>query len=206
MTSLPVIEALLNMVDHKTICDTSQAVFAAHDAGRLCVTSDLHFNHRNIIGYSKRPFEGVEDMNAALWELLNQVDGDLLITGDLALGGQATFREEFAQWRCNFPHKLYLVVGNHDFNRNNDKLIYNHTHFDAIVPFLFKFDSRDRLTLISHYPLGLWPEDLYKCDVAMVSSIHGHTHQHVMPPCPAVKYQNVTYDHAKALVRRFDFN
>jgi len=205
MTSKKVMSALLDMVDRKAICEASESLFAAHEAGRLYVTSDLHFNHRNVIDYSKRPFDSVEAMNAALWALLDQAEGDLLIVGDVMLSGRAQFLEALSQWRRSFKHRLYLVVGNHDFNSNSGKLIYDHSHFDVIVPFLFDLDRRDRLTLISHYPLGLYAEDLVRCDVAIVNSIHGHTHQHVMPACPSVRYQNVTYDHAKTLVRRFEF-
>ncbi|MGH9123317.1 MAG: metallophosphoesterase family protein [Acidimicrobiales bacterium] len=52
-------------------------------------TSDHHFGHANIIGYSRRPFAGVEAMNEALIEGWNDTVGDgdeVWVLGDFALG------------------------------------------------------------------------------------------------------------------------
>lgn len=52
-------------------------------------TSDHHFGHANIIGYSRRPFEGVEAMNEALIEGWNGTVADkdeVWVLGDFALG------------------------------------------------------------------------------------------------------------------------
>ena len=41
-------------------------------------TSDLHFCHRNILNWSQRPFEKIEDMNDGIIERLNnEVSGEL---------------------------------------------------------------------------------------------------------------------------------
>ncbi len=34
----------------------------------LFITSDTHFHHANVIGYCKRPWDTVEDMNEGLIE------------------------------------------------------------------------------------------------------------------------------------------
>ena len=40
---------------------------------RVFLTSDLHFGHKNIIEYEKRPFRNVEDMNAGIIKNWNKI-------------------------------------------------------------------------------------------------------------------------------------
>jgi calcineurin-like phosphoesterase family protein len=52
-------------------------------------TSDLHFGHANVIGYSSRPFADVEEMNEALatrWNERVSPSDTVWVLGDFALG------------------------------------------------------------------------------------------------------------------------
>lgn len=79
-------------------------------------TSDTHFHHANVIGYCKRPWGGVEEMNTALVDKWNArvKDGDTVYhCGDFA------FRHD-KHWldileRLN--GKIVLIKGNHDHKR-----------------------------------------------------------------------------------------
>ncbi|MGH9119072.1 MAG: hypothetical protein ACRD0A_14675 [Acidimicrobiales bacterium] len=51
-------------------------------------TADLHLGHANIIDYSRRPFDSVDEMNRALIDNWNEVvdDDEVWMLGDFALG------------------------------------------------------------------------------------------------------------------------
>ena len=48
------------------------------DGSKVYFTSDTHFYHSNIIGFCKRPFKNVEDMNETLIENWNRVVGQMI--------------------------------------------------------------------------------------------------------------------------------
>ena len=77
-------------------------------------TSDSHFNHYNVIKYSGRPWETVEDMNEGLIERWNECvkKGDTVYhLGDFTL----TMRTELIdEWLGRLNGTIRLVRGNHD--------------------------------------------------------------------------------------------
>ena len=76
-------------------------------------TSDLHYNHKNIIRYCQRPFADVEEMNTALvanWnETVRAVDHVYLL-GDIAFGDRDTMKD----LRRRLNGRITVVRGNHD--------------------------------------------------------------------------------------------
>lgn len=73
--------------------------------------SDTHFNHANIIKYSKRPFKSVEDMNHTL--LMNWIDtvgrkDEVVFVGDFAMGRYESILHDVLKCKTDF------VLGNHD--------------------------------------------------------------------------------------------
>lgn len=76
-------------------------------------TSDLHLGHANIIKYSGRPYDSVEEMNEALvanWNAHVHPGDEVWILGDLCLG---KLRETLAFIQYLNGHKI-LLPGNHD--------------------------------------------------------------------------------------------
>ena len=76
-------------------------------------TSDLHFGHKNVIEYAKRPFANVDEMNATMisnWNARVQPEDTVYIVGDFALcnpnKAKALLKELNGSKR--------LVRGNHD--------------------------------------------------------------------------------------------
>ena len=50
-------------------------------------TSDLHFGHRAVIEYAKRPFASVDEMDAAMiarWNAAVKPDGIVFVVGDFS--------------------------------------------------------------------------------------------------------------------------
>lgn len=78
----------------------------------IFLTSDEHYNHKNIITYCDRPFADVNEMNRGLIERHNSVvqkDDIVWHVGDFSLN-EKIVPEIFKQ--LNGGH--YLVSGNHD--------------------------------------------------------------------------------------------
>ena len=120
-------------------------------------TSDLHFQHDNILKYCNRPFISVEEMNKTIIENWNKVVGEkdvVFILGDFC------FRSTRSTW-VHFLSKLngvkYLVRGNHDRHKDIpfdkleqvDEMLNIHIKGDEEIP------DGQRITLC-HYPMITW--------------------------------------------------
>lgn len=84
---------------------------------RVFLTSDLHFGHKNIIEYEKRPFRNIEDMNAGIIKNWNKVvsnDDMVFCLGDVSFGGAEMTKECVSQ----LQGKKILIMGNHDRGRS----------------------------------------------------------------------------------------
>lgn len=80
-------------------------------------TSDLHFNHLNVIKYCNRPFPhseaGVQEMNETLirnWNELVKPDDDVFVIGDFSLS-----RTPVELFTRQLVGRKHLVAGNHDW-------------------------------------------------------------------------------------------
>lgn len=79
-------------------------------------TADLHFNHEKIIGYCKRPFSDVQDMNRRLiknWNETVEPDDSIIVLGDFAFG-----RRKHKEMLRDIVERLNgnksLIIGSHD--------------------------------------------------------------------------------------------
>lgn len=151
-------------------------------------TSDLHFGHGNIIDYSDRPFDSIEEMNEAMIERWNNTmteADEVYVIGDVALGK----RVETVPLAGRLNGKKKLVPGNHDTCwgghrrvRQSDIDLYAE-HFeilpsevDHVLPesgipvklchFPYEGDSHDEDRFTMHRPVdtGGW-------------LLHGHVHE-----------------------------
>lgn len=79
----------------------------------LYFTSDLHFNHANIIEYCDRPFSGVTEMNEALidnWNSTVNDDDTVYVLGDVCMGKI----EDSLALLPRLKGFKRLIPGNHD--------------------------------------------------------------------------------------------
>lgn len=126
-------------------------------------TSDLHFDHKNIIKYCNRPFESVEKMNETIIENYNKRvrDKDICyILGDVMMYNTESARECLN--RLN-GYK-YLVNGNHDFLKDNG------TIFEWIKDY-YKLRWNHKKFILCHYPFLSW-DGMDKGSYCL----HGHQH------------------------------
>ena len=95
------------------MCTKESKMNYKFDGNKVYFTSDTHFYHSNIIGFCKRPFKNVEDMNETLIENWNRVVGqdDIVFhLGDFCLEGS----HEWTKILNRLNGKIYLILGNHD--------------------------------------------------------------------------------------------
>lgn len=121
--------------------------------GIIFLISDLHLDHKNIIGYEKRPFKTKEEMNKELvrrWNRTVKKSDTVYFLGDLSLG-------KTDDWLRKLNGRIIFIKGNHDHSKKT------------------KFKDKIELKYKGHKLfLTHWPQD--KPDDWDGWMIHGHGH------------------------------
>lgn len=136
------------------------------------ITSDLHFDHKNIIKYCNRPYpfdwDGVKQMNEDIFKQFDELpSGSTIINlGDIALSGVLTFEKlkGFVDRMKQNDKKLWIILGNHDrempFRVKDFKGKFNSPYdlfiaagFDRVFPFPIILGDK----ILSHEPIYLKP-------------------------------------------------
>lgn len=143
------------------------------------IISDHHFFHKNIIKYTRRPFNHEYEMNAYMIEQWNKTvksEDMVLHLGDFFAGLKG--RHEQAKSLINkLNGTKYLIRGNHDHYTNEE---YINMGFKNVGDFLIKGNI-----LFTHYPLAV--DEKYKQpghDLTqrlfekneIITIFHGHRH------------------------------
>jgi calcineurin-like phosphoesterase family protein len=128
-------------------------------------TSDLHFGHKNIIGYCNRPWPDVDRMNIALTERWNETVGlgdTVYVLGDFTLHGVA---ERIDEHLARLHGEKHLIRGNHDSRK-----AVKHTKGWASVQELLDLSLDGVLLRLCHFRMADWPGPRLL--------LHGHSHRH----------------------------
>lgn len=136
--------------------------------GKTWFTADTHFGHANIIGYCKRPFTSVAEMDAALianWNAVVGPNDDVWHLGDFAIGGGATADAYLS--RLN--GQKHLVWGNHDSKRARAAAGWTSSQATGEI------SVSGRRIVMLHYAMRVWPK-------AHHGSLHLYGHSHGMLP------------------------
>ena len=129
--------------------------------------SDLHFGHRNVIGFDHRPFMDVDDMDRCLIQLWNgrvQPEDTVYVLGDFCYKSERAPEWYLRQLR---GHKI-LIIGNHDGRTlENPKAMH---YFEDVSPMMHVTDG-DKQICLCHFPIA-------ECNGNMHGSwhIYGHIH------------------------------
>lgn len=134
----------------------------------LYFTSDLHFGHKNIIDFCKRPFSDVNEMNQFIIDEWNKKVSDLDV---VYLLGDVSFVS--VNKTCNLLDQLkgekYLIIGNHDKHfMKSDRF---KDCFYGVYDYRELFIKDNLNICLSHYPMSNWYNQRKGAWM-----LHGHTH------------------------------
>lgn len=161
----------MEKIEKILIHDKKSGDFTYPDGSKVFFTSDTHFGHKNIIGWTRRPFDSIEEMNEALIKNWNSVVGEddvIYHLGDFAFGGSSLWKDVCS--RLN--GKKYLIIGNHD-----EKNLRNgyRDYFEDIL-WQAKLRIEGRSIYLNHFPF-LCYGGTYRKPEDVVWQFHGHTHE-----------------------------
>lgn len=132
----------------------------------LYLTSDTHFNHKNICGpdgfvETRRQFTSVEEMNETIitnWNNQVRPQDEVIHAGDLSLNMK---QKELLDIMKQLNGNITIIPGNHDSVSKIIKyLSKNNYDYNSKPKFTFKevgmrIKYSKKVYYITHYPLGL---------------------------------------------------
>ena len=130
---------------------------------KIFITSDHHFNHKNIIRYCNRPFRSVKQMNEYMIRQWNKKVGKrdtVYFLGDLAFARRGISDLYYLRGRLNGT--IFIIPGNHD--KIN---MLKQSGFIILVPEYDTFKIKN--LILSHRPLERIPPGYI--------NVHGHIHE-----------------------------
>lgn len=133
-------------------------------------TSDHHFGHGGALGFYRRPFASVAEMDRAMIERWNALVGagdEVWHLGDFAVRQSA---ERVAALLGMLNGRKHLVTGN-----NDDAAVTGCAGWNSVVPYAEMLTEGVRLVLC-HYPFRTW-RGMAKGWI----NLHGHSHGRLKP-------------------------
>jgi calcineurin-like phosphoesterase family protein len=122
-------------------------------------SSDFHFNHVNILTYSKRPFKNVEEMNETIitnWNSRVSPNDVGFFLGDFVFGGES----EVARFLSRLNGTINIIFGNHDKSLRNfakhvvlNKVNYLGDYAEVTI--------NGQFIVLSHYAFRVWNRSHY---------------------------------------------
>lgn len=146
-------------------------------------TSDTHYGHANILKYSKRPFDNIEQMNAALvdtWNQQVQPSDTIYHLGDVSFMDE---RKTYALLSRLNGNKI-LIYGNHDkMIKKSAELrsLFGSIH-DYKEIYIDNIGSKGgkSAVIMSHFPMMTWNKAHHGSFM-----LHGHCHGNLTYPWKA---------------------
>ena len=136
--------------------------------------SDLHFGHENIIRLCKRPFDSIEEMDAALiknWNRKVKKNDVVYLIGDVVWD-----KNKVAYYMEQLSGKKILIAGNHDSTWVKREECQK--HFESVTSYLEAHLNGHPITMC-HYPMLEWKSSREETRRKLGYLIHGHIHNRV---------------------------
>ncbi len=130
--------------------------------------SDLHFGHKNVIGFDHRPFMDVDEMDHVLIQLWNSrvhKDDDVYIVGDFCYRAAKAPDWYLRQLK---GHK-HLIIGNHDKTVLECE---NTAKYLESIEKMHHVTDGDKQIVLCHYPMAEWYNSRHGSWL-----IYGHIHR-----------------------------
>lgn len=149
----------------------------------IFVTSDTHFNHKNIVrgisnwpeGHNTRDFNTLEQHDSVIVNNINNVVGqdDILYhLGDWSFNGE----ENIKQFRNRIICKnIHLILGNHDHHIR--KHPENYLGYFTSIQEVKYLTINKQLFFLSHFPYKIWDKMQDGC-----IHLYGHCHGSLNDP------------------------
>lgn len=151
--------------------------------GKIYVYSDAHFDHERIIGYCKRPFYSIRQMNHELRENWNDTvkeNGIVYYLGDIGFGRH---RRPIDYWLGKLSGEIFYIRGNHDCD-----VITKAT----VIPDRYGIEYSGHKFLLMHHPHRPFGYDGW--------IIHGDKHNNNLKNYPLINQKNKTVNVCAELV------
>lgn len=140
----------------------------------IYVTSDLHFNHANILKYEpeSRPFATIEEMNETIisnWNSVVKSTDTVYVLGDLSMGQI----ENAIPLIKRLKGKIILIRGNHD----TPKRMEQYRNLGIEIHDIFYLPYKGRYFVMCHFPIASQEFiDMVIKDNSEVVVLYGHVH------------------------------
>ncbi|WP_106791164.1 metallophosphoesterase family protein [Aquimarina sp. Aq78] len=139
--------------------------------GKIFFTSDHHFGHSNIIKFSNRPFQSIEEMNEVLidkWNEKIRKNDHVYHLGDVGLINPKKLEKILS--RLN--GKIYLIKGNHEKSAESckDRFEWIKDYYELIVNDA-DFEKGNQLLVLFHYGMRVWNASHWG-----TYHLYGHSH------------------------------
>lgn len=144
-------------------------------------TSDLHFNHTNILKYcsDSRPFSSVDEMNEAIINNWNSVVGQddiVYVLGDFGFGSYNELQKLFD--RLNGTK--HLIRGNHDKDTVKIKGWASITDYHGAKLISITHDNVKHLVILSHFAYAVWDQS-HNGSINLYGHSHGKAPNKLIP-------------------------
>ena len=138
---------------------------------KIFFTSDHHFGHKNIIRFSNRPFENVEEMDEALiqrWNEKVEPKDEVYHLGDVGLCSPGKLRKILN--RLN--GKIYLIKGNHEKSAEacRSRFEWIKDYHELVVEDA-EHKRGEQLVVLFHYAMREWNASHWG-----TYHLYGHSH------------------------------
>jgi calcineurin-like phosphoesterase family protein len=143
--------------------------------GNLFFTADTHFFHANIIRYSKRPFQNVEEMNEEIirrWNMVVGKNDTVYHLGDFAMT-DGIKRNEI---RDCLNGKIFFIPGSHDKDPHGPNWTVLKPMETIKLPIADEITNQNIRLTMCHYSMRSWPLSHYGS-----WAIYGHHHGALEP-------------------------
>lgn len=155
--------------------------------------ADTHFGHRNIIRYDRRPWETIEEMDAALianWRRTVRDEDTVYHIGDVSMWGDQTSPLGYL---LQLTGQIRIIPGNHDawlVAAAEQVKEATDGRVQVMAPLLEVKGVAIATLWLCHYALETW-DRRHK-----TIHLHGHTHPGHDPfdPCPGLRERSRRYN------------